>query len=138
MPAARVLVVDDHPINLELITLLLEAEGFDVTSASNAEEALAALKARVPDVLVLDVQLPGMSGLDLMKVVRSRPDTCGICAVVVTSYAMEADREIATAAGCDAYFTKPVNTREFAAAIRDVYDRSRQLRSISAVPPDLD
>jgi len=134
VPTARVLVVDDHPINLELITLLLEAEGFDVTTASDAEQAFEALNESVPNMLVLDVQLPGMSGLDLLKIIRSRPDTSGICAVVVTSYAMEADREIATAAGCNAYFTKPVDTRQFAAAVRDVYDRSRQHGSDPSVP----
>ena len=125
MPLPRALVVDDNPINLELISVLLEQEGFDVVSTRDAEEALAAVGARLPDIFVLDVQLPGMSGLDLLRMLRSRSDTQGICTVVVTSYAMDADRAVAKDAGCDAYFSKPIDTRRFARDVREVYDRVR-------------
>ena len=119
----RALVVDDNAINLELISLLLEAEGFDVVAASDAEQALQVVENQLPDLFVLDVQLPGMSGLDLLRKLRSRHDTSTICAVVVTSYAMDADRAVAAEAGCNCYFTKPINTRRFAADVRQVYER---------------
>jgi two-component system, cell cycle response regulator DivK len=123
MSRPRVLVVDDNPINLELISLLLEAEDFDVVSATDAQEALAAIERKTFDLFVLDVQLPGMSGLDLLRLLRSRPDTSKCCAVIVTSYAMEADRATAADAGCDAYFAKPIDTRTFARDVRAVYER---------------
>ena len=122
----RALVVDDNPVNLELIAVLLEAEGFDVTSVRDAEEALASLQAEgTPDIFVLDVQLPGMSGLDLLRRLRSHSRTSTVCAVIVTSYAMETDRQMAEAAGCDSYFTKPIDTRQFASQVREVYEQKK-------------
>lgn len=118
------LVVEDNPINLELITLLLENEGFEVTAAHDADQALQSVLHRLPDIFILDVQLPGMSGLDLLRTLRARPDTAAICAVVVTSYAMDADRATAQAAGCDWYITKPIDTRRFGNEIREAFDRS--------------
>jgi CheY-like chemotaxis protein len=123
MSRPRVLVVDDNPINLELISLLLEAEDFEVFSVTDAQAALTALEGQTFDLFVLDVQLPGMSGLDLLRLLRSRLETSKCCAVIVTSYAMEADRATAANAGCDAYFSKPIDTRTFANEVRAVYER---------------
>ena len=131
----RVLVVDDNPINLELITILLEGEDFDVFGVADAQEALSALQGRTFDLLVLDVQLPGMSGLDLLRLLRSRPDTGNCCAVVVTSYAMETDRATAVTAGCNAYFSKPIDTRTFAHDVRAIYERGLKARQDAGVPP---
>jgi two-component system, cell cycle response regulator DivK len=121
MSRPRVLVVDDNPINLELISFLLEGENFEVSTAVDAQEALTTIEDKTFDIFVLDVQLPGMSGLDLLRLLRSRPDTNKCCAVIVTSYAMEADRVTAAEAGCDAYFAKPIDTRRFAEDVRAVY-----------------
>jgi two-component system, cell cycle response regulator DivK len=113
----RALVVDDHLINQELLSFVLEEEGFEVRTAPCAEEALALAEQFKPDVLILDVQLPGMSGLDLTQQLRNRPAYRQTCIVIVTSYAMECDRERAFEAGCDGYITKPINTRTFAAEV---------------------
>ena len=129
MGAPRVLIVDDHPINLELISLLLSAEGFDVVEAVDAEQALDLIEGDPPDLFVLDVQLPGMSGLDLLRLLRAQPETENCCAVIVTSYAMESDRAVATEAGCDSYFTKPIDTRTFGPEVRKVYEQGRRRRA---------
>ena len=117
------LVVDDNRINLDLIDFLLREEGFQVIAVSRPEDALRVLDQFTPDLFVLDVQLPGMSGLDLLRTLRTRPDTGKSCAVIVTSYAMETDKQKAFAAGCDAYFTKPVDTRTFGAEVRLIFNR---------------
>ena len=121
MPSARALIIDDNPINLELLELLVEAEGFEVTGVAGAEEAMTVLDIFVPELFIVDVQLPGMSGLDLLRLLRSRPDTARACAIIVTSYAMDADRENAFAAGCVGYITKPIDTRTFGAEIVAIY-----------------
>jgi len=110
---SRILLVDDNPINLELMTILLESEGFTVEPVEHAEDALQRIRENPPDLLVADVQLPGMSGLDLLRQVRSDPATQGLCAVVVTSYAMTSDEQKAYEAGCDGYIRKPIDTRIF-------------------------
>jgi two-component system cell cycle response regulator DivK len=113
----RALVVDDNRVNQELLSFVLEGEGFEVRTASSAEETLDVFEQFKPDVLVLDVQLPGMSGLDLTRQLRSWPAQRQACIVIVTSYARECDRERAFAAGCDGYITKPIDTRTFAAEV---------------------
>src|SRR5206468_2199361 len=113
--SCRALVVDDNLVNQELLSFVLEAEGFEVRTATCAEAALALYQRFTPDLLILDVQLPGISGLDLTRQLRSRPIESQTCIVVVTSYARECDRERAFAAGCDGYISKPIDTRTFPA-----------------------
>ena len=125
VPAIRVVVVDDNAINLELMTILLESEGFQVEAVEHAEEALRRIRANPPDLLVADVQLPGKSGLDLVKELRSDPATEDLCAVVVTSYAMTTNEQKAYEAGCDGYIRKPIDTRSFGREVA-AFVRSRQ------------
>ena len=134
MAAARALVIDDNPINLELVVLLTEAAGFEVTAVTGAEEALECLRHSVPDLFLIDVQLPGMSGIDLLHLIRSRPDTARICAIIVTSYAMDSDKELAFSAGCNGYITKPIDTRTFGQQVRAVYEGSAP-QNESAIEP---
>ena len=122
----RVLVVDDNAVNLELATVLLENEGFDVKAVNDAEAALNSLETDRPDIFVIDVQLPGLSGIDLLSILRSRQETCEVCAVVVTSYAMEEEKERVHVAGCDGCFTKPIDTRSFASDVRRIYETRRE------------
>ncbi len=109
----RVLLVEDHPLNVELVRDLLEAEGVAVMFSTTAEEALAVASHEQPDLVLLDVTLPGMDGLEATRRLKADPTTADICVVVLTARAMKGDREAAFAVGCDAYLTKPLDTRTF-------------------------
>lgn len=108
---ARVLIVDDNPTNLKLVAYLVRAQGYEVDTAGDAESALAALASRRPDVVLMDLQLPGIDGLELTRRIKADPQTKDIAIIAVTAYAMKGDREKALEAGCDDYVTKPIDTR---------------------------
>lgn len=109
----RVLVVDDNDLNLKLMTYLLATEDCEVHTAVDAEQARRALSALKPDLMLLDLQLPDMDGLQLTRLLREDPDTAGLRIVAVTAYAMKGDEERAKAAGVDHYVTKPIAKDEF-------------------------
>ncbi len=111
MPAAVVLVVDDNPTNLKLIAYLLQAKGYEVRTAVDAESALEVVRATHPALILMDLQLPGMDGLELTQRLKAAPETRDIVVIAVTAYAMKGDEERARAAGCDGYIPKPVDTR---------------------------
>ena len=128
-----ILLVDDSPDNLILTQFLLESEGFEVCTAEDAEKALKVLTTYRPGLILMDVQLPGMDGLQLMRLLRADPRWDDVIIVALTAYAMRGDEENALAAGCDGYITKPVDTRTFASLVRDYLRARRILR----VPPVL-
>jgi two-component system, cell cycle response regulator DivK len=105
-----VLVVDDNAVNLKLTRVLLRGAGYDVQTAADAEEALRVLHACKARLILMDVQLPGVSGLDLTRSLKADERTRDILVVALTAYAMKGDEEKALAAGCDAYVTKPIDT----------------------------
>ncbi|MGE5184162.1 MAG: response regulator [Acidobacteriota bacterium] len=107
----RVLIVDDNPTNLKLVAYLVKAQGYDTDTASDAAGALAAIHARKPAVILMDLQLPGVDGLALTRDLKADPATRDIAIIAVTAYAMKGDREKALEAGCDDYVTKPIDTR---------------------------
>src|SRR5262245_13764561 len=102
----RVLIVDDNPTNLKLVSYLVKANGYEVDTATDAEAAIAAIAAQRPRVILMDVQLPGIDGLELTRRLKADPATRDISIIVVTAYAMKDDQERARAAGCDDYVTK--------------------------------
>ena len=108
---ARVLIVDDNATNLKLVAYLVKANGHEVDTAHDAETALAALRAHRPRVILMDLQLPGVDGLELTRRIKADPALRDIAIVAVTAYAMVGDREKALEAGCDDYMTKPIDTR---------------------------
>jgi CheY-like chemotaxis protein len=110
MQRDRILIVDDNPINLKLIRIVLQTRGYTVELASDAEHALAALGDEPPRLILMDLQLPGMDGLELTRRLKAARETRHIAIVAVTSYAMKGDQERALAAGCDGYVTKPIDT----------------------------
>jgi CheY-like chemotaxis protein len=118
----KVLIVDDNATNLKLVRYVVEAAGYEVTTAIDAESALAALARAKPDVILMDVQLPGVDGLELTRRIKANPETAGVAIIAVTAYAMKGDREKALEAGCDDYVTKPIDTRALPAVI-DRYTR---------------
>jgi two-component system, cell cycle response regulator DivK len=104
-----ILVVDDNPLNLRLVQMLLESAGHDVRTATRAEEALASIERSRPRLIVMDLQLPGMDGLQLTRLLKSAPETRKIPIVAVTASAMKGDEIRAKEAGCDAYLSKPID-----------------------------
>jgi CheY-like chemotaxis protein len=109
--AERVLIVDDNPTNLKLVAYLVKAHGYVVDTAADAEAALAAIAANRPRVILMDLQLPGIDGLELTRRLKADPATRDIKIIAVTAYAMKGDQEKAREAGCDDYVTKPIDTR---------------------------
>jgi len=104
-------VVDDQPANSKLLRVLLEGEGYQVRVAASAEEALGCLCGWRPRLVLMDLQLPGIDGLELTRRLKSDPGTADLVVIAVTAYAMKGDEERARAAGCDGYVTKPIDTR---------------------------
>lgn len=113
----RVLVVDDHPLNLKLTRVLLTAEGYDVETADGADEAAERLAASRPDLILMDLQMPGVDGFELTRRIKADATTASIPIVALTSAVMSEDEERARAAGCDGFITKPIDTRCFAEQI---------------------
>lgn len=124
-PAATILVVDDNPINLKLVADLLAFEGYRVLKAEDGEQAAASVEAEPPDLILLDVDLPGIDGLTLTKRLKSDVRTGDIIIVALTAFAMKADRQRAMAAGCDAYVTKPIDTRGLPGQVAQLLQRRR-------------
>ncbi|HEX3594260.1 MAG TPA: response regulator [Polyangiaceae bacterium] len=110
--ADRVLIVDDNPQNLKLARILLSSEGYDVRTAGDAEEALRVLEEFPPALILMDVQLPGMDGLELTRRLKADPARAHIVIVALTAYAMKGDYDKAIAAGCDGYVSKPLDTEQ--------------------------
>jgi CheY-like chemotaxis protein len=106
-----VLIVDDHPINLKLASEVLLASDFRVVVATDAEQAQQLLTTLVPDLILMDIALPGMDGLSLTKIIKKDARLCHVPVVALTAYAMRGDELKASDAGCDAYITKPIDTR---------------------------
>lgn len=122
MKHQQILVVDDSVDNLMLSRLLLQSEGYVVRTAENAEEALTLLGSYTPELILMDIQLPGMDGLELTRRLRQRPELENAPIVALTAYAMPGDEAQAREAGCNGYITKPINTREFPKLIRHFLD----------------
>jgi two-component system, cell cycle response regulator DivK len=119
MSSPLVLVVDDSIDNLELTRILLENEGYEVRTAEDAGQALAVLETYLPILILMDIQLPEIDGLELTRRLRRDPAWQDVTIVALTAYAMRGDEEKARAAGCDGYITKPINTRAFGANVRE-------------------
>jgi CheY-like chemotaxis protein len=113
----KILVVEDNQLNLELVTDLLEAAGFVVCQALTAEEGFCAAREQSPDLILMDLSLPGLDGLAATRALRADPDTRHLTIIALTAHAMKGDEALALGAGCDGYLTKPIDTRTFAAKV---------------------
>jgi two-component system cell cycle response regulator DivK len=113
MAGEPILVVDDNPANLKLMRVLLRSEGYEVRTSTDAGDALAALQSFRPRVILMDIQMPGIDGLELTRRLKADPNTRDITIVATTAYAMKGDEDKARAAGCDGYVTKPIDTVAF-------------------------
>jgi CheY-like chemotaxis protein len=119
-----VLVVEDNEVNQLLTASVLEREGFAVDLARTSTEAMDLLRARTPDIILMDIQLPGMDGLAFTRKLKADPATAKITIVAVTAHAMAGDREQTLAAGCAGYISKPIDTRTFGRQVREFLGRS--------------
>lgn len=120
MKAPRVLIVDDNPLNVTLAHFVLSADGFEVESAADAQEAVAKIKAFRPELILMDIQLPGVDGLELTRRIKADPLTQHIVVVAFTAFAMRGDEAKMRAAGCDGYVSKPIEVKKFAAQLRSL------------------
>ncbi len=116
--AWRVLVVEDDPVNMELLVALLEQADCEVLRAETADAGLRVAAAERPDLILMDVQLPGMTGYEATRRLKADPATAAVPVVAVTAQAMRGDDARARDAGCDAYLMKPLDTRCFRDTLR--------------------
>lgn len=114
----RVLIAEDNLANMELLTEMLERWGFEVVGATNGQEALARLRAEVPDVALVDIQMPGTDGYELIQRIRQESRFKELRVVALTAFAMRGDRESILAHGFDAYLTKPIDFQQLRAALQ--------------------
>jgi two-component system cell cycle response regulator DivK len=110
---AKVLVIEDNSVNMSLAVFLLQSAGHTVISAKDAEAGLAMAKAEHPGLILMDIQLPGMDGLEATSLLKQDPATRAIPVIALTALAMKGDEERILAAGCDGYIAKPMRYREF-------------------------
>ena len=118
MNAPRILIVDDNAMNIDLVSFLLAADSMQVESALDAAQAAACIAARPPDLILMDIQLPGVDGMELTRRLKADPATRHIIIVALTAYAMKGDEERMLAAGCDGYIAKPVEVATFVQQVR--------------------
>ncbi|RFP14778.1 MULTISPECIES: response regulator [unclassified Duganella] len=114
---ATILIVEDNPSNMLLATFLLEHAGHQVLQADEAEGALRLARERLPDLILMDVQLPGMDGLEATGALKADARTGAIKVLAFTSFAMTGDADRIRAAGCDGYISKPISVDEFVALV---------------------
>jgi CheY-like chemotaxis protein len=124
MAGEPILIVDDNPVNLKVVRVLLTTEGYEVRAAADAGEALTVMQSFRPRLILMDLQLPGMDGLELSRRLKADPATHDVLILALTAYAMKGDEKKARDAGCDGYITKPIDTRTLPGVLADYLDRA--------------
>jgi two-component system, cell cycle response regulator DivK len=119
-----VLIIEDNEKNLKLVRDILQVKGYSTLEAMTAEDGIRVATERVPDLVLMDIQLPGMNGIDALRVLRSNAATAKIPVIAVTASVMQQDRKLITDAGFDAYVGKPINLKEFVEAVRVALERN--------------
>ena len=117
-----ILIVEDNDKNLKLVRDVLQVKGYDTIEAGNAEDGIVLAGERKPDLILMDIQLPGMNGIEALKVLRADASTAHIPIVAVTASVMQQDRNLITEAGFDGYIGKPINLKEFLDAVRSMLE----------------
>ena len=117
---ATILIVDDNPTNLKLAADVLECEGHTIARARDAEEAQEVLKRTHPNLILMDIQMPGMDGLTLTRLLKANPSYEHIPVVALTALAMKGDEDKAREAGCHSYIIKPIETRKFPGQVAEI------------------
>ncbi len=119
----RILIIEDNEKNLKLVRDVLQVKGHTTFEAMTGEDGVRIAREELPDLVLMDIQLPGMNGIDALRVLRTDPQTAAIPVIAVTASVMQQDRKMITDAGFDAYVGKPINLREFLEAVRVALER---------------
>ena len=120
-----ILIVEDNEKNMKLVRDVLQVKGYATVEAVTGEDGIRLAAERKPDLILMDIQLPGMNGIDALKVLRADPATAAIPVIAVTASVMQQDRNLITQAGFDGYIGKPLNLKEFLEAVRAMLDRPK-------------
>ena len=113
MAPKKILVIEDNALNMKLVVTLLKFSKYQILEAKDAEDGLKLAQQHRPDLILMDIQLPGMNGLHATRVIKGDAKLKDVPVVALTSYAMEGNKENIMAAGCDGYIAKPIDTRQF-------------------------
>ena len=123
MPEKTILIVEDNEMNLKLFTQLLKIGKYKHLEAVNGEEGLKIAKKHKPDLILMDIQLPGMDGLTATRAIKSDSETAHIPVIALTAHAMQGDKQKCFDAGCNGYITKPIDTRSFLSQVNDIMSK---------------
>ncbi len=126
MRSERILVVEDNDLNLKLVRDVLQHAGFDVVVARTGEQSIDVARESVPDLVLMDLGLPGIDGTEALHRLRAVPATASVPVVAVTAYAMDTDRERSRQAGFDGFLTKPIDVRALPLQVRSFIDQKGQ------------
>ena len=124
----KILIVEDHPQNMRLIEMVLRSRSYILLTANDGKEALDVAVREHPDLVIMDIQLPKMSGYAVTKKLRQMPEFISTPIIAITAYAMEGDKEKFMEIGCDAYLSKPIDTRELPELIANLLGKRRDCR----------
>ena len=116
----KILIVEDNSLNMRLIEMTLRSKGYRLLTATDGEEALDMATREKPDLIIMDIYLPKMSGLEVTKRLRQMPAFNHVPIIAVTAHAMKGDKEKIIEAGCDAYLPKPINTRQLPEVVTEM------------------
>jgi len=120
----KILIVEDNPTNMKLASSLLKKDGYEVLEAADAESGISSAKANSPDLILMDIQLPGMDGLTATGILKKDPLTKDIPVIALTAFAMKGDERKMLAAGCDGYIAKPIRYKEFLATVASFLEQA--------------
>jgi CheY-like chemotaxis protein len=125
MASARILIVEDNPLNLKLVRDVLTVSGYEVVAAPSGEEGVTLAQTCEPDLVLMDIQLPGIDGYEALRMLRQNPLLDSVPVVAVTAFAMREDRERAWRAGFDGYLGKPISVRSLPAQVHEYLSNGR-------------
>ena len=119
-----ILIVEDNEKNMKLVRDVLQVKGYSTIEAGTGEDGVRLAGERKPDLILMDIQLPGINGIEALRLLRADPETAGIPAIAVTASVMQQDRNLITEAGFDGYLGKPLNLKEFLDAVKAMLERN--------------
>ncbi|MGL1901008.1 MAG: response regulator [Fibrobacterales bacterium] len=116
----KILVIEDNPHNMKMVTLILSKSGYEVRQATYAEQGIILAQDEQPDLILMDIQLPEMSGKEATQILKNDPKTSHIKIVAITAYAVQGDMEKTLNCGCDGYVAKPIRYKEFLKTVEGI------------------